>query len=81
MLSVASHQFKTWFTGLRETAFVHIQTLDYVDDGISPGDVMIRESNTQKLVHRDEEPNSNMRCRHHLKVFSSVILLAESPEK
>ena len=51
MLSAASQQLKNRFIGLRETAFVHIQTLDYVDDGILPGDVMIWEPNKQELVH------------------------------
>ncbi len=51
MLSAASQQLKNRFIGLRETAFVQIQTLDYADDGILPGDVMIWEPNKQELVH------------------------------
>lgn len=51
LLSVAGQQLKNRFIGLRETAFVQIQTLDYADDGILPGDVMIWEPNRQELVH------------------------------
>jgi len=51
LLSLAGQQLKNRFIGLRETVFVQIQTLDYADDGILPGDVMIWEPNKQEMVH------------------------------
>jgi hypothetical protein len=45
--------------GLKEIVFVHIQSLDYVSDGILPGDTLIWDPNKQELGHLVDYKNDD----------------------